>query len=170
MKIQIIGFSGSGKSTLAKLLGENLNIPHLHLDRVHFYGDWQERTIEEQSLIVSEFIKKNEDWVIDGNYSAVARERFSMADLTIFLDFNRFTCYWRSLKRYLKHRGKTRDSLGCIEKFDFEFQWWILHQGRTKKRKIKMMENFNINSGRKMIFKNQRALNKWLKEFLNKGE
>lgn len=166
MKIQIIGYSGSGKSTLAKTLGEYHKIPYLHLDTVHFYDDWQERTIEEQSEIVSNFIKNNNSWAIDGNYSVVARERFEMADLTIFLNFNRFVCYYRTLKRYLKHRGKTRDSLGCIEKFDLEFQWWIFYKGRTKKRKKQMYKNFNANKTKKLIFNNQRALDKWLNEYL----
>lgn len=166
MKIQIIGYSGSGKSTLAKTLGEYYKIPYLHLDTVHFYDDWQERTIEEQSEIVSDFIKTNPDWVIDGNYTLVARERFEQADLTIFLDFNRFVCYWRTLKRYLKHRGKTRDSLGCLEKYDLEFQWWIISKGRTKKRRKQMFRNFNANTKEKLIFKNQKSLDKWLKENL----
>ena len=166
MKIQIIGYSGSGKATLAKTLGEYYKIPYLHLDRVQFYGDWQERSREEQSEIVSQFIKENDSWVIDGNYSVVARERFELADLTIFLAFNRFVCYWRTLKRYFKHRGETRDSLGCVEKYDFEFQWWIIYKGRTKKRKKQMFKNFNANTKEKLIFKNQRSLDKWLKENL----
>lgn len=43
MKIAVIGYSGSGKSTLAGVLGERYDIPVLHLDRVHFLPDWQER-------------------------------------------------------------------------------------------------------------------------------
>ena len=166
MKIQIIGYSGSGKSTLAKTLGEYYKIPYLHLDKVQFYGDWQERTREEQSNIVRQFMEENDSWIIDGNYSVVARERFESADLTIFLNFNRFVCYWRTLKRYFKYRGKTRDSLGCPEKYDLEFQWWVIYKGRTKKRKKQMYRNFNANTKEKLIFKNQRSLDKWLKENL----
>ena len=59
MKIQIIGYSGSGKSTLAKKLGLFYNIPYLHLDNVQFYGDWQERSIKEQNLIVDKFLQEN---------------------------------------------------------------------------------------------------------------
>jgi len=167
MKIQIIGFSGSGKSTLAKKLGEFHKIPYLHLDTVHFFDNWQERSIEEQSEIVSSFIKNNDSWVIDGNYTGVAKERFEIADITIFLNFNRFICYWRTLKRYWQHRGRTRESVGCIEKFDLEFQWWVLFKGRKKRRKKQMYENFNANKNKKLIFNNQRTLDKWVNEYMN---
>ena len=69
LKIQIIGYSGSGKSTLAKKLGIHFDIPYLHLDNVQFYGDWEERSKEEQNKIVDEFLENNDSWVIDGNYS-----------------------------------------------------------------------------------------------------
>ncbi|MDT8336623.1 MAG: hypothetical protein RQ856_02205 [Candidatus Izemoplasmatales bacterium] len=49
MRIQIIGFSGSGKSTLAKKLADCYNLPLLCMDTVQFYGDWQSRSIEEQT-------------------------------------------------------------------------------------------------------------------------
>ena len=43
MKIAVIGYSGSGKSTTADILGQKLNRPVLHLDRVNFLPGWQER-------------------------------------------------------------------------------------------------------------------------------
>jgi adenylate kinase family enzyme len=164
MKIQIIGFSGSGKSTLAKILAQHYNLPLLHLDTVQFYGDWQVRSRIEQNEKVLNFLKNNpEDWVIDGNYSHLARERFSQADLIIYLKFNRFLCYKRCLIRYLKHRGKIRDSLGCLEKFDWEFQKWILFSGRTISIKNKHRENFELGMGEKVLLKSPFALRKFLK-------
>jgi hypothetical protein len=56
--------------------------------------------------------------------------------------------------------------LGCLEKYDLEFQWWVIYKGRTKKRKKQMFKNFNANTKEKLIFKNQRSLDKWLKENL----
>ncbi|MHC3835481.1 GTPase, partial [Streptococcus thermophilus] len=47
MKIAIIGYSGSGKSTLANFLGQHYNCEVLHLDKIHFTSNWQERTVDE---------------------------------------------------------------------------------------------------------------------------
>ena len=100
MKIQIIGYAGSGKSTLAKRLGEHYNINYIHLDNVQFYGNWETRSIEEQTFIVDKFLTENENWVIDGNYSRVSPIRFEISDITIFLNYNRFYCYKMARKRY----------------------------------------------------------------------
>lgn len=168
MKIQIIGYSGSGKSTLAKILGEHLNIKYLHLDNTHFYGDWKERSVEEQTQIVDKFLNENDDWVIDGNYSKVSPKRFYESDITIFLNFNRFYCYKMAKRRYKEYKGKTRESIPCEEKFDSKFKKWILFLGRTKDRRKKHLENLNKTSKEKLIFKNRKALYKWVNDFINK--
>lgn len=163
MKIQIIGYSGSGKSTLAKQLGEIFNIPVLHLDNTRFYGDWQERDLDEQRAIVKIFLNNNTSWVIDGNYSSVVPERYEQSDITIFLNYNRFYCYKKAKERYKKYRGTHRESCPCEEKFDFAFQYWILFKGRTRKRQKQHINNLNKSSGQKLIFNNLKQLNNWLK-------
>ena len=162
MKIQIIGYSGSGKSTLAKKLGLFYNIPYLHLDNVQFYGDWQERSIEEQNKIVDKFLKENDNWVIDGNYSKVSPIRFEISDITILLNYNRFYCYKMCKNRYKMYKDTPRESCPCMEKFDLEFKKWILFSGRTKKRKQKHLINLNKTNGKKLIFNNLKQLNDWL--------
>ena len=165
MKIQIIGYSGSGKSTLAKILVEYYNLPLLYLDAVQFYGNWEERSKAEQNRIVNEFLKNNSDgWVIDGNYSRIAPSRFEESNLIIFLNFNRFFCFKEAFKRYKKYRAKIRESCPCMEKFDFEFMWWLLYKGRTRTRKQMHLNNLNKSKGEKLIFKNRKSLNKYLKE------
>ena len=168
MKIQIIGYAGSGKSTLAKILGNHFGIPYLHLDNTHFYGDWQERTTEEQTKIVDEFLSQNENWVIDGNYTRISPRRFFESDITIFLNYNRFFCYRMCKKRYLEYKGKTRESIPCEEKFDKDFKKWILFDSRTKEKKERHLNNLNKTSGQKLMFKNRKQLNKWLDTILNK--
>ena len=64
MKISIIGYSASGKSTFAKNLGNILNIPVLHLDKVNFLPEWKERNKEESKKIVEDFIKNNNEFII----------------------------------------------------------------------------------------------------------
>ena len=59
------------------------------------------------------------------------------ADQIIFLNFSPLTCLFRAFKRYLKYRGKVRESMakGCPEQFNWEFIRWILWDGRTKNAK-----------------------------------
>ena len=165
MKIQIIGYSGSGKSTLARELGEIANIPVLHLDSTHFYGDWQERTADEQAAIVRDFIAANDSWVIDGNYTSVATERFALTDMTIFMDFNRLFCFFSAYRRSRKYRGKTRPDLGMIEKFDRSFRRWILIDSRKKAFRQKVLHNLNSTSGQKVVLKNRRQVRKFVEQF-----
>lgn len=68
-KILIIGCSGSGKSTLALKLGKKLNIKIYHLDKVWWYGNWENIGKEEFKQKLYNIINE-ESWIIDGNYSA----------------------------------------------------------------------------------------------------
>lgn len=165
MKIQIIGYSGSGKSTLARKLGEIAHLPVLHLDSTHFYGDWQERTAEEQTEIVRAFLDANDGWVIDGNYTSVATERFAMTDVTIFLDFGRWRCFWAAYRRSVKYRNKRRPDLPCSEKFDRSFRRWILIDSRTKAFRQKILGNLNATPGEKVVLKNRRQVERFVEQF-----
>ncbi len=162
MKIQIIGYSGSGKSTLAKQLAQKLGGCPLYLDTLHFYGDWQERTAEEMTLLVRQFLAEHDIWVIDGNYTQVAPERFKQADLIVFLDRNRFACFFSAFSRYLKHRRTVRESCGCPEKFDWEFILWLLYKGRGKDKKQALL---NQAAGQKIILKNRRQIRRFVSQF-----
>ena len=162
MKIQIVGFSGSGKSTLAKKLAEFYKIPVLYLDNTKFYGDWQERTYEEQEAIVEDFMNKNDSWVIDGNYKKIAKRRFEECDLIIFLNFNRFFCYRQAKKRYKENKGTHRESCPCEEKFDKDFRRWILIDARKKDKVQKLKDMINMTKGERLEFKNRKQVNKYL--------
>ena len=137
MRISIIGYSSSGKSTLAQNLGNILNIPVLHLDKVNFLPEWKERNKEESKKIVEDFIKNNDKFIIDGNYIKFVYElRMKLSDKIIFLDFDRITCLFQAFQRYNKYKGKVRDSMteGCYEKLDWDFIKWILFDGRNEER------------------------------------
>ena len=102
MKISIIGYSASGKSTLAQDISQTYDLPLLHLDQVNMTENWQERDLDEAINIVENFMKQD-DWVIDGNYSKLKKtERLALSDIIIFLNFNRFNCLARAIKRYIK--------------------------------------------------------------------
>lgn len=164
MKIVVIGYSGSGKSTLAKFLSIELGLPLLYLDTNQYVDNWKLRERNEAMNLILEFMKKD-DWVMDGNYyEFFIQQRCKEADEIIFLNFNRWSCFYRAWKRYRLYRGKHRESMmeGCIEKFDFEFMCWILFQGRKQKNKL-----FNIihtYSSKSIILKNQKQVDTYMRE------
>lgn len=138
MKIAIIGYSGAGKSTLAEKLSHYYSIPKLHMDTLQFQPGWQDSDREWMLTEMKNFLTKQESWVIDGNYSwCFYEERMKEADQIIFLNFSPLTCLFRAFKRYLKYRGKVRESMaaGCQEQFNWEFIRWILRDGRTNNAK-----------------------------------
>ena len=135
MKIAIIGYSGSGKSTLAAQLSNHYSIPKLHMDTLQFQPGWKDSDRDWMSKQMDNFLSKNTDWIIDGNYSWCFYERrMAEADQIIFLNFSRWNCLYRAFKRYLKYRNRTRESMapGCPEKFDWEFICWVLWKGRRQ--------------------------------------
>ncbi len=165
MKIQIIGYSGSGKSTLAQKLGEITRIPVLHLDSTHFYGNWQERSVEEQTAIVRDFVTAHGDWILDGNWGKIYPERFAQTDITILMMFNRWACFRAAYRRYRKYRNVARPDLGCAEKFDRSFRRWVLWGGRKKQRRQSLLDKLNATCGRKIILKNRRETDEFVREF-----
>lgn len=165
MRIQIIGHSGSGKSTLAKEIANEFSLPILYLDTVKYYGDFKERSKDEQVQIVSSFLNEHQDWVIDGSYLSLCKERFSLCDVIIYLNYNRFYCY-RMCKKRIKS-GKRRESFPCPDRLDKEFKQWILFKGRTRKRKKQLMDTFNHANGKHYYFKNRRKLEKSREELFH---
>ena len=169
MKIAILGYSGSGKSTLAKRLGELYGLPVLHLDTVEFLPNWEKRELSEKQRIVADFMRDNDGWVIDGNYSKLFREeRLEQADMIVMLLFDRFCCLRRVIKRYRTFKGKTRPDIGdgCAEKLDAEFVWWVLHDGRTKSKRAGYNAIREKYPDKVTVLKNQRQLD----EFLRRSE
>lgn len=167
MKIAILGYSGAGKSTLAARLGALYGIPVLHLDTVEFLPDWKKRELDEKQRIVSGFMRDNDGWVIDGNYSKLFRaERLEQADMIVMLLLDRFSCLRRVIKRYRKYKGKTRPDIsdGCCEKLDLEFVHWVLFGGRTKSRKDGYRAIREKYPDKVTVLKNQRQLDEFFRQ------
>lgn len=166
MKIQIIGFSGSGKSSLAKDLAARYHLPVVFLDTVFWLPGWVMRPREEQSEILGEFLEQHPDgWVIDGNYTKNHYdERMEAADLILFLNYNRFLCLYRILKRNLMYRGKTRESMtvGCDEKIDWPFIKYSFWESRTKKARERFRHLQALYPDKFVVLSSPRALKKFL--------
>ena len=81
-------------------------------------------------------------------------------DEILFLNFNRFTCLRRAFKRRKQYKGKNRFSMteGCEERISWEFFWWLIWEGRTKKRKQKFHLLQDKYQTKMLVIKNQRQL------------
>ncbi len=136
-RIVIIGSCGAGKSTLARTLGKQLNLPVIHLDAYYWQPRWQETDQDKWQKIQQELIKVN-SWIIDGNYYNTIDIRLAAADTIIWLDFNRYLCLWRVIKRYLKYPDKVRPDMaaGCPERLNWEFFQYVWSFPKLHRPKI----------------------------------
>ncbi|MCL1824161.1 MAG: DNA topology modulation protein [Oscillospiraceae bacterium] len=162
-RIMILGSSGSGKSTLATQLGKITGLPVVHLDRLFWNPGWEE-TPKEKFAQKAQDAANGENWIIDGNYTRTMDFRLERADCIIFIDFNRYFCIYRVLKRRIQNHGKTRYDLGedCIEKIDLPFLKWVWdYPKRSRKNTIE-----KINKCDKPVF--HLKTRKAVKQLINK--
>ena len=165
-RISIVGGSGSGKSTLCDILSKELNLPAIHLDALNFNANWvQIDKSERDKMIIEKSLE--EKWIIDGNYNKTLKESFEKADLIIWLDYSTFMYLKGIFKRYIKTRHRERPEIpGCKERLDFDFIKYVITYNKKKRPIIKEYLK-NISEEKVLIFKKQKDLNKWLKEFTN---
>lgn len=163
-RIMIIGCGGSGKSTLARQLGEKLNLPVIHLDKLFWTPGWVSIPKEEFNRVHEEAISR-EKWILDGNFDRTIPMRLQRCDTVVYLDFSRFACLMGVLKRVLTTFGKVRPDMGegCPERIDLDFLKWVWNFNKNKRernyRLLKEAEGVQV-----IILKNRRAVKKFLSE------
>lgn len=165
-RISIVGGSGSGKSTLCRILSKYLNLPAIHIDAINFGPNWvQIDKSKRDATILSK--SSEEKWIIDGNYDQTLKTRFDRADLIIFLDYSTFALVKGVSKRFLKSPYKEKQEVpNCKERLNWHFTKYVLTY--NKKKRPLILENLkNIPKDKVLIFKKQKDLNNWLKDFTN---
>ena len=149
-RISIVGGSGSGKSTLCNILSKELGLPAIHLDAINYEPNWVE-------------IDKTER----DNYNKTLKERFDKADLIIWLDYSTLKQLHGILKRYFTTRNSERPEIpGCKERLEPEFIKYVLTYNK-KKRPVILDYLKDVPKEKVLIFKHQKDLNAWLKDFTN---
>lgn len=136
-RVTIIGCGGAGKSTLARQLGQLTQLPVAYLDAVLWQPGWVmiDRATE---LVLQKQLIDQPEWIIDGNYGSMMDQRFAAADTLIFLDFPRWLCLWRIIKRMARYSGRVRPDMapGCPERWNWEFIHWIWTFRQTQRGQI----------------------------------
>ena len=106
MRILVTGNAGAGKSTLAEALARQLGIPCFALDRIIWQEGWRKTSEVDRYAAIAELVALPA-WVIDG----VSDQVQSAADVVIFLDVPRRTCFLRVLRRNLPYLFRSRPGL-----------------------------------------------------------
>ncbi len=161
-RIVIIGCGGSGKSTLARQLGEKLDLPVVHLDRLFWRPGWVQVSQEEfDKLHQAELVK--DKWIMDGNFNRTIPERIQRCDTVIYLDFSRFACLLGVSKRVITTYGKTRPDMGegCPERIDWEFLKWVWNFNKNKRERNYKLLN-EATHAETVVLKNRRAVKRFI--------
>ena len=161
-RIIIIGCGGAGKSTLARQLGEKLDIPVVHLDKLFWKPGWVEVSKEEFDALHTRELAK-EKWIMDGNFNRTMPQRIVRCDTVIYLDFSRFSCLLGVLKRVLTTYGTVRPDMGegCPERIDFEFLKWVWGYNKNKRERNYKLLN-EAEHAETIVLKNRRMVRKFL--------
>ncbi len=165
-KIVIIGCPGSGKSTLARALGDKLDLPVVHLDRLWWNRNWQNVSMEEFDTRLENALKLDR-WIIDGNYSRTMDVRLAKCDTIIYLDFSRWACLWGMFQRVVLNRGKARPDMseGCPERLNWEFFKYIWNFNKNN-RVLNSTRIAKSKHARAIVLKNRKEKNAFLRNLL----
>jgi adenylate kinase family enzyme len=139
-KILIVGAPGVGKSFLSKKIGNDLNVPVHHLDKMFWQPNW---VASDQSVFEEKIsnILSQDRFIMEGTYMSTFKKRISHADIVVLVETRVLRRFYRIISRTLKSAGKSRDDLaeGCVEKLSisyFSFLKWAMRFEEKKKRII----------------------------------
>lgn len=163
-RILIIGCGGAGKSTLARQLGDKLNLPVVHLDKLFWKPGWVESTQAEIDEKIHAEMEKPQ-WIMDGNYNRTLQLRLQHCDTVIYLDFSRWACLWGVVKRIITTYGTVRPDMGegCPERIDLEFLKWVWNYNKNNRERNYRLLN-EATHIQTIVLKNRRMVKRFLKE------
>ena len=146
-RIAIVGISGSGKSTLANNLGKKLNLPVFHLDKYYWTLGWKVRyEVKADFNDMAKKLTEGDSWVMDGNYRGSMDVRFDRADTLVYLDFPKWKCIFRVIKRGLNRKQPFDKEDGLKNRVDWPFIKWIVNYPKqeTLDKVLKYKDTKNV--------------------------
>ena len=132
-RVLVIGSPGAGKSTFSRTLAGHTGLPLIHLDAHYHLPGWVEPDAADWDAKLDSLLS-GDSWIIDGNYGGSMDRRLALADTAILLDYPTRLCLWRAIRRIATMHGQVRPDapMGCPERFDPEFLWYIAMFRRAK--------------------------------------
>ena len=163
-RVIIIGCGGAGKSTLARAIGEKLDLPVIHLDKLFWLPGWVQVSREEFDRLLAQAVAEPR-WIMDGNFNRTIQSRLDHCDTVIYMDFSRRACVWGVIKRIATTYGKVRPDMGdgCPERIDMEFLKWVWNFNRNKRDDYYRMLN-GLEGKRVIILKSRRQVRSFLNQ------
>lgn len=149
-RIALVGNIAVGKTALARYLGQELNLPVIHVDAIQFDQNLQIEDLEKTRNTVRG-IEKEPSWIIDGHGPLdMLENRFRLADQIIFLDRplwkNYFWLTYRQIKNFFKPRveffGKKTELNWSHTKKLYKTAWKIHKKMRPELHRMLGREEF----------------------------
>lgn len=142
----IIGPAGAGKTTLSLELGQKLNLPVYHVDRLFFQEGWRERPTEEFIRHHLETLTEPK-WIIDGNAARHFSPRAKAAQLLIYLNFSRTLCLYHMIRRWWTYRKGARPDRpdNCPERINWKLIRYIWNYNKKYRPQILALLEINPN-------------------------
>jgi putative MATE family efflux protein len=134
-RIAVLGGGGAGKSTLARRLGETLELPVVHLDRLVFGPGWRREAPATVRARLAEPLA-GDAWIVDGTYLEASDLTLPQADLVLWIDQPAWRRLWRAWRKTRIHRNRARLDRpdGCAEGFTRRYALDILAFGAWSAR------------------------------------
>jgi adenylate kinase family enzyme len=117
-RIAVIGISGSGKSTFAKALAARTGLPAFHGDQLEWMANWMVRPPGDLHARHTRWLAEPR-WIIEGWVEPDRAARLGAADLVIDLDYSRWLCAARVLRRMLRNARRSEMPEGCVDRFSW---------------------------------------------------
>ena len=144
-RVAVVGTSCSGKTTFAATLAEQLQVPHIELDALHWRPGWVPAPREAFRQAVAEAIAADR-WVSDGNYGVVRDLVWGRSTAVIWLDYPFATVLRRALYRttrrvLLRERlySGNRETIGRAFLSRDSILWWVVTTWRRRRREYPML-------------------------------